>query len=129
MVPITQDLIPVGRRNRPGYRLVPRYITIHDTANPNAGAGAKAHANYLKGAAAASIPASWHFTVDDRLIVQHLPLDENGWHCGDGTNGIGNRQSIGVEICENRDGNRAAAEANAAWLTAQLLPSLRLKTE
>ncbi|WP_250540012.1 hypothetical protein, partial [Bacillus subtilis] len=23
---------------------------------------------------------SWHFTVDDSVIYQHLPIDENGWH-------------------------------------------------
>ncbi len=118
---IVQDFIPKGRRNRPGYKLNPRYVTIHDTANPGAGANAKAHAAYLKGAAAAAIPASWHFTVDDKVIYQHLPLNENGWHAGDGTNGTGNRQSIGIEICENRDGNRTEAEKNAAWLVAKLL--------
>ena len=127
MVQIIQDFIPKGRRNRPGYKLVPKYFTIHDTANPNAGADAKAHARYLKGDSAASIPASWHFTVDDKVIYQHLPLTENGWHCGDGTNGPGNRQSIGIEICENKDGNRVVAEANAAWLTAKLLRDYGLK--
>ena len=120
-VQIIQDFIPSGRRNRPGYKLEPRYITIHDTANTQVGADARAHANYVKSAAAAAIPASWHFTVDDKVIYQHLPLDENGWHAGDGTNGVGNRQSIGIEICENRDGNRAQAEKNAAWLVAKLL--------
>ena len=126
-VQIIQDLIPKGRRNRPGYKLAVKYITIHDTANPQAGANAKAHAGYLRGATAAAIPASWHFTVDDKVIYQHLPLTENGWHCGDGTNGPGNRQSIGIEICENSDGNRAQAEANAAWLTAKLLKDYGLK--
>jgi len=120
-VQIIKDFIPPGRRNRPGYAMSPKYITIHDTANPNAGADAKAHARYLKGDSAASIPVSWHFTVDERVIVQHLPLNENGWHASDGASGTGNRQSIGIEICENRDGNRAAAEANAAWLVAKLL--------
>jgi N-acetylmuramoyl-L-alanine amidase len=126
-VQIIQDLIPKGRRNRPGYKLTPEYITIHDTANPGKGADAAAHAAYVKGSAAASIPSSWHFTVDDKVIYQHLPLTENGWHCGDGTNGPGNRQSIGIEICENKDGNRAQAEANAAWLTAKLLRDYGLK--
>lgn len=119
-VQIIQDFIPSGRRNRPGYKLTPKYITIHDTANTQAGADAKAHAAYLKKNPPAS-EASWHFTVDDKVIYQHLPLNENGWHAGDGANGPGNRQSIGIEICENRDGNRAAAEANAAWLVAKLL--------
>jgi len=120
-VQIIQDFIPSGRRNRPGYKLTPKYITIHDTANTQAGADARAHAQYLKGSTAASLPVSWHYTVDDKVIYQHLPLNENGWHASDGANGPGNRQSIGIEICENRDGNRAAAEANAAWLTAKLL--------
>jgi N-acetyl-anhydromuramyl-L-alanine amidase AmpD len=124
---IVQDFIPKGRRNRPGYKLEPRYITVHDTANTSAGADAKAHANYVKSAAAAAIPASWHFTVDDKVIYQHLPLNENGWHAGDGTNGTGNRQSIGIEICENSNGNRAQAEKNAAWLTAKLLKDHGLK--
>lgn len=126
-VQIIQDFIPKGRRNRPGYKLEPRYITVHDTANTSAGADAKAHANYVKSAAAAAIPASWHFTVDDKVIYQHLPLDENGWHAGDGASGTGNRQSIGIEICENRDGNRVKAEANAAWLVAKLLKDYGLK--
>jgi len=126
-VQIVQDFIPKGRRNRPGHKLNPKYITIHDTANTQTGADAKAHAAYVKSTAAANIPASWHFTVDDSVIIQHLPLNENGWHAGDGTNGTGNRQSIGIEICENRDGNRAKAEANAAWLTAKLLKDYGLK--
>lgn len=119
-VQIIQDFIPSGRRNRPGYKLTPKYITIHDTANTQAGADARAHAQYLKGSTAASLPASWHFTVDDKVIYQHLPLNENGWHAGDGATGTGNRESIGIEICENKDGDRAQAEANAAWLCAKL---------
>lgn len=118
---IMEDFIPLGRNNRPGYRLVPEYITIHDTANPKAGADAASHAAYLKGSEAASRPASWHFTVDERSVYQHLPLSENGWHAGDGANGPGNRKSIGIEICDNVDGDRAAAEANAAQLVARLL--------
>ncbi len=124
-VQIIQDFIPPGRRNRPGYKLEPRYITVHDTANTSAGADAKAHAAYLKKNPPAS-EASWHFTVDDKVIYQHLPLNENGWHAGDGANGPGNRQSIGIEICENRDGNRTLAERNAAWLVAKLLREFNL---
>jgi N-acetylmuramoyl-L-alanine amidase len=125
---LIQDFIPTGRRNRPGAKLTgPKYITIHDTANPSKGADAIMHARYLKGDDAANRPASWHFTVDDRNIVQHLPLDEVGWHAGDGSNGPGNTSSIAIEICENSDGDRAKAEANAAELVAHLIrtvPSL-----
>ena len=120
-VKIVKDYIPKGKRNRPGYAMKPLYITIHSTGNTAKGADAKAHANYVKGSAAANIPASWHFTVDDKEIYQHLPVTENGWHATDGTNGPGNRQSIGIEICENKDGNQAKAIKNAAWLVAKLI--------
>ena len=118
---IKKDFIPEGRNNRPGHTLEPEYITIHDTGNTSRGAGAEMHAQYLKSDNAANAPVSWHFTVDENKIYQHLPLDENGWHAGDGSNGPGNRKSIGIEICENRDGDRPQAEENAAWLTAKLL--------
>jgi N-acetylmuramoyl-L-alanine amidase len=127
VVTIIQDFIPSGRRNRPGCKMEARYITIHDTANTRAGADARAHARYLK--TYPDLIASWHFTVDDKEIYQHLPLKENGWHAGDGRSGTGNRQSIGIEICENRDGNRPEAEANAAWLTAKLLQEFSLGIE
>lgn len=124
---IIEDIIPVGRPNRSGLKISgPQWITIHDTANTRAGANALAHASYLKGDAAAKIPVSWHFTVDDKQIVQHLPLNEVGWHAGDRANGTGNRSSIGVEICENQDGNREKAEANAALLVADLLQKFGL---
>jgi len=119
-IPLIEDLIPAGRSNRPGEAIVPQWITIHDTGNANPGADAEAHASYLKGDDAAEAPVSWHFTVDDKRAVQHLPLDEHGWHAADG-HGPGNTSSIGVEICENADGDRAAAETNAAALTAWLL--------
>lgn len=115
-VPIIVDLVPKSKR--PGYAMKPEYLTIHQTGNTNPGADAKMHNRYVHNNAP---NPSWHFTVDDKVIYQHLPLNENGWHAGDGANGPGNRQSIGIEICENRDGNRAAAEANAAWLVAKLL--------
>ncbi|RJX24744.1 MAG: N-acetylmuramoyl-L-alanine amidase [Dethiobacter sp.] len=124
---IIEDFIPSGRPNRSSLKLSgPKWITVHDTANTRAGADALAHARYLKGDEAAKLPVSWHFTVDDKQIVQHLPLNEVGWHAGDGLNGPGNRSSIGIEICENQDGNRQKAEANAAWLVADLLQKFGL---
>lgn len=116
-VTIIQDFIPIGRKNRPRTAMTPQYITIHDTGNTSRGAGAKNHASYLKGDAAANAPVSWHFTVDEKEIYQHLPLNEIGYHAG--TNG--NRESIAIEICMNSDGDRAKAEANAAWLVAKLV--------
>lgn len=113
----------VKKAKRPGYSMKPEYITIHDTANKSKGAGAEMHNRYVHNVAP---NPSWHFSVDDKAIYQHLPLNENGWHAGDGTNGTGNRKSIGIEICENSNGNRAQAEKNAAWLTAKLLKDFGL---
>ena len=96
-----------------------RYITIHDTGNTAKGAGAKNHASYIKGISAAAIPVSWHYSVDDKEIYQHLPEDETAYHAGDGT-GSGNTASIGIEICINRDGDIMMATVNAAALAADI---------
>lgn len=127
MIEIIQDLLPV---DHPLAQLpmVPRYITVHDTANPARGANAAMHGQYLRSEEAVARDVSWHYTVDDHEVRQHLPVDRNGWHAGDGWDGPGNRQSIAIEICENADGDRAAAEANAAKLVAYLIrtvPTLR----
>lgn len=122
-----QDFIPSGKNNRPGRSINgPQFITIHDTANKGKGANALSHARYLKSSAAAALPVSWHFTVDDSRVVQHLPLDEHGWHAGDGSKGAGNLTSIGIEICENVDGDRAKAEERAVELVGNLLDKLGL---
>ncbi|MFZ7893850.1 N-acetylmuramoyl-L-alanine amidase [Bacillus cereus] len=77
-----------------------RYITIHETANTAAGANAENSRNiYTDKQLKALSEISWHFTVDDKQIYQHLPTNENRWHAGDG-DGSGNRESIGIEIAE-----------------------------
>lgn len=118
--PLTVRLLPKGATyGRPGYKMTPTSVTIHDTANPSPGADAEAHARYLE----TGRRVSWHFTVDHDSIVQHLPTDEQGWHAG--TN-AGNTTSIGIEICEYPDtpdgrARRAQAEDNAAWFVAKLM--------
>ena len=122
-VPFTEWIVPKGNPNiRPGYRMSPKYITIHETDNTNVGAGARNHARYLYNQAIGSTDraASWHFTVDDKEIYQHLPINENGWHSGDG-NGSGNRESIAIEIAVNRDGDYNKAVENAKKLAAYLM--------
>ncbi|CAN2250214.1 phage PBSX; N-acetylmuramoyl-L-alanine amidase [Bacillus subtilis] len=117
MVNIIQDFIPKGNKNRPAYLMNPLYITVHNTSNTAKGADAASHARYVKNPETAT---SWHFTVDDKKIYQHLPLNENGWHAGDG-NGTGNRKSIGIEICENSDGDFEKTVSNAQWLIKKLM--------
>ena len=59
---------------------------------------------------------SWHFTVDDRRIVQRLPLDELGYHAG-----AGNTKSVAIEICMNSGIDQQAAFDRAAGLAALLI--------
>ncbi|WP_330948909.1 peptidoglycan recognition protein family protein [Virgibacillus sp. MG-45] len=121
MVNIIQKFIPESQTNqRPGGKMNPEYITVHNTANTNKGADAEMHSRYLlNGAGGRTV--GWHFTVDDKEVYQHLPLNEHGWHAGDGGNGTGNRKSIGIEICENEDGDFGKAVSNAVWLIQQLM--------
>jgi len=129
MIKIIQDYVPAGRRNRPGLPMTPEYVTIHNTGNSSPGADAYMHSKYIKTAKESdgqAILAGWHFTVDDKSIYQHLPLDENGWHATDGYNGTGNRKSIGIEICMHKGINQAQADANAAELVAMLLKQFNL---
>ncbi|MBC9785850.1 N-acetylmuramoyl-L-alanine amidase [Heliobacterium chlorum] len=119
MANIIQDIVPLGAKNRPSYPLTPTFITVHNTGNSSAGADAAGHAAFIKSPGAGT--TSWHFSVDDHQIIQHIPTNENAWHAGDGGNGPGNRTSIGVEICENSDGNLAQAEANAIDLIIDLM--------
>ncbi len=112
-----QELIPsTSKSARPGYKMTPEYITIHNTGNP--GTNAKANSNYVRNQDGYK---SWHFTIDNKDIIQQLPITESGWHAGDGTNGPGNRKSIGIEIAEI-DG----AEENAIKFVAELLKSLKM---
>lgn len=112
---IKKDFIP----GYDAYQMDPKYITVHNTANTAAGATDEMHARYLKGIDWQN--KSWHFTVDDDSVTQHIPTNLNGWHAGDGVNGTGNRQSIGIEICENADGDYAKAEQNAIELIRYLM--------
>ena len=59
--------------------------------------------------------------MDDHAIVQHLPDNETAYHAGDGANGPGNTQSIGIEICVNSDGDFEKAKENAAALVRLLM--------
>ena len=67
-------------------------------------------------AAAHAAPVSWHYTVDDLSIYQHLPDGERAYHAGDGGSGPGNATSIGIEICVDAGGDFEQAKANVAAL-------------
>lgn len=99
------------------YEMTPQGITIHNTAND---ASAKNEISYM---ITNNNKVSYHWAVDDVRAVQGIPHNRNAWHAGDGSNGFGNRYTIGIEICYSKSGGDRfyAAERNAAELTARLM--------
>lgn len=93
-------------------------VTIHETDNS---ASAQAEIAYMQ---RNNNLVSFHYAVDELGVYQGLPLERNGWHAGDGTNGRGNRRTIGIEVRNNlQSGNleqyraaRANAEKLVGWL-------------
>ena len=112
----------------------PRYITIHSTQGMDTTAATYARYLIVKGKKSRNNPrfgrsgwVVWHFSVDDREAVEHLLPTEQGDHADYG--GGGDRQSIGIEICEFRNRRRqAAAIDRAARLTAQLAKQYGIPT-
>ena len=98
------------------YAMTPTRIVIHNTANDASAA------NEIAYMLSNNKETSFHFAVDDKEIVQGIPLNRNAWHAGDG-NGKGNREGIAIEICYSKSGGERfeAAQKNAAELTAKLL--------
>ena len=126
-IPLTVDLIPTGSEGRPGTKRTVRYVVIHEAGNTDPGTGASNHARLL--ASGGNGSTSWHYTVDDHEIYQHLPDNEVGWHCGDGREGPGNLTGLGIELCVNPEGDFDSTFDNAAKLTAYLLDAYDLTLE
>lgn len=99
------------------HAMTAEFIVVHNTAND---ASANNEISYMR---TNNNKVSFHFAVDDKEVVQGLPLNRNGWHAGDGSNGKGNRKGIGIEICYSKSGGQRFidAEKNAAKLIAKLL--------
>jgi len=128
---VVADYVPEGRYNRPGGNFKVKSIVIHNTGNFNIGADANSHRNYIK---QDGTKTSWHYTVDDKTIFKHLPEEERAWHAGDGREGLGNTNGIGIEICVNHEtlGTKNPSEYfykaldNAAQLVAELMYKYKL---
>lgn len=122
---MTQALVPKGLYGRHRIRpMTPRYITIHATENFSAAGNARAHAQMLQTGSLKGEHNSlgfliWHFTVDDHSIYQTQPCNEQGQHAD--YEGQGNRESIGIEMCENRGNSREVTLDRTAKLTALLM--------
>lgn len=105
---------PVKKDTRPGItRSKVEWIVYHETGNTNSMADARGHMKYVQSGPRG---VSWHFTVDDHKIYQHIPIHEVAWHAGDGTRakgdwskdgvpllGGGNMSGVGVETCVHEE--------------------------
>lgn len=123
MVPIKKNLVSKDKYGiKCPYPMNPKYVVIHNTAND---ASAEEEIAYM---IRNNNEVSFHYAVDDKVIVQGLPEDRNAWHCGDGGNGDGNRNGIAIEICYSKSGGDRfdKAEKNAAELAAHLLTQYKM---
>ena len=117
MVNIIKKLVPESKYGiKCPYSMTPTRIVVHNTAND---ATARNEIAYMTNN---NYETSFHYAVDDKEIVQGLPLDRNGWHSSDG-NGKGNREGIAIEICYSKSGGVRfiKAEENAVDLIVYLL--------
>lgn len=105
--------IPISKDKRPGTKMTPTSITIHSTANPKS--TALNERNWLV-SSSNDRTASWHIVVDDKEIIEAIPLNEIAYHAGKRE---GNNTSIGIEICES--GDRAKTIQNTIELVAKML--------
>ncbi len=98
------------------YAMKATRIVVHETAND---ASAENEIAYM---IRNNNETSFHFAVDDKQVVQGIPLDRNAWHAGDG-NGKGNREGIAVEICYSKSGGERWQKSvdNAARFIVELL--------
>ena len=99
------------------YNMTPIGICVHNTAND---ASARNEVSYM---CSNFNEVSFHIAIDDKEVVQGLPLNRNAWACGDGSTGNGNRKYIQIEICYSKSGGTrfTNAEKLASKEIAKLL--------
>lgn len=123
-------MIPESNQNRSGRKISPRFITIHNTSNANPGADAAAHTRFVTRTGFYTLASgrrnfvSWHFTVDDKEVVKHLPVNERAIHAGSG-----NGKSVAIEICMHQGIDQGAADLRAQRLVAVLMHDLKIPAD
>lgn len=115
---IIKNIVPENKYNiKCPYTMKPTRIVVHNTAND---ASALNEVAYMTNN---NNEVSFHYAVDDKMIVQGLEENRNGWHASDGANGLGNREGIAIEICYSKSGGDRfiKAEQNAVDLIVDIL--------
>lgn len=125
-IPVITDFIPSGTLGRPGTERKIKYIVIHETGNEGKNADAASHNDFLH-RECNNQETSWHYTVDDHEVYNHIPDNELAFHAGDGLNESGgNLHGIGIEMCINPENDYEQTLKNTARLTALLLKAYHL---
>lgn len=106
------------QKKKAPYSMKPTRIVIHNTYNDATARNEITYMNTDNGNI-----VSFHFAVDDKEVVQGLPLNKNSFNAGDGANGKGNREGIAIEICYSKSGGDRfiKAEQLSTKLVAKLL--------
>jgi hypothetical protein len=120
---IRQNIIPWSNPNRPGTKLYPAptglWMVQHTTGNRNDYADAESHAVFVIRDMGGPDNVSFNLCVDNDSTQQFLPLDECGYHAGDGMNNywqdVGGFGGISMELCVNYD----AGDNPVKWLEAK----------
>lgn len=107
----------IDNKHKLTYRkMIPEYITIHSTGNLKSTAqNERDNLNRPEN----TEPTGFHIVVDEKEVIECMPLDNVAYHAGDGREGKGNTKSIGIEICES--GDREKTLNNAKILVANML--------
>ena len=117
MVEIVKRLVPESKWDiKCPYSMTPTRIVVHNTANDASAINEIAYMTNNNN------ETSFHYAVDDKMIVQEIEENRNAWHASDG-NGKGNREGIAIEICYSKSGGDRfiKAEQNAVDLIVDIL--------
>ncbi|MBB5324997.1 peptidoglycan hydrolase-like protein with peptidoglycan-binding domain [Anoxybacillus tepidamans] len=126
---ITRDYIQVGNA-RSGQKLQGvKFIVSHSTGNP--GSTAYANRNYFHNRQPS---ASAHTFIDDKYILEIIPLDEKAWHVlynkpmdNQLFGADANDAAIGVELCYGGNIDFNEAYKRYVWYHAYLCQTFRLE--
>lgn len=103
-----------------------KFLVAHETANNST--GAEGHYKYFQNI---TIEASAHTFIDDKKILEIIPLDEKAWHVMYNNDtrvlglGYANDHAIGIELC--RPGNFQKAYDQYIWYHAYLCKKFSLQ--
>ncbi len=115
-----------NKKARSGNKNNVKFLVAHETANNST--GAEGHYKYFQNI---TIEASAHTFIDDKKILEIIPLDEKAWHVMYNQDkrllglGYANDNAIGTELC--RPGNFKKAYDRYVWYHAYLCKKFGLQ--